>query len=145
MTDHHAGVFEDAKISVKLKLAALWVAMMFLYIYADVLSLFRPGQLDEIMQGLMGPFRVSQSSLLAASVVVIIPAIMVFLSLILKPTVNRWTNIILGVLFTLVNISNLVGETWVYYLLFGALEIVLTLLIIFHAWQWPTLHSQEEM
>ena len=137
MTNTSARILEDVKMNVRLKLSALWAAMMFLYIYADVLSLFRPGQLDEITQGRMGPFQVSQGSLLIASIVVIIPALMVFLSLTLKPSVNRWTNITLGVLFTLVNISNLIGETWVFYLLFGALEIVLTLLIVRYAWTWP--------
>ena len=66
----------------------------------------------------------------------IIPAVMVFLSLTLKPTVNRWTNITLGVLYTLVNISNLIGETWVYYLAFGVVEIVISLLIVLNAWKW---------
>ncbi len=36
-------ILEDAKINVKMKLSALWGAMMLLYIYADILSLFRPG------------------------------------------------------------------------------------------------------
>src|SRR5262245_59172218 len=125
-------MLQDVQISVRLKLAALWAAMMFLYVYADVLSLFRPGQLDEMKQGQMGPFQVSQASLVTASLLVIIPAILIYLSLVLKPHVNRWTNIALGALFTLVNISNLVGETWVYYLLFGISEIVLTLLIIMY-------------
>ena len=88
-------ILEDAKINVKMKLSALWGAMMLLYIYADILSLFRPGQIEEIMKGLMGPFPVTQTSLLVASILMIIPAVMVFLSLTLKPAVNRWTNIIL--------------------------------------------------
>jgi hypothetical protein len=137
MASHGAGVLEDVKISVKLKLSALWAGMMFLYVYADVLSLFRPGQLDEVMRGLMGPFRVSQVSLLIASVVVIVPAIMIALSLILEPAANRRANVVLGALFTLINIGNLIGETWIYYLLFGTLEIVLTSLIVLYAWKWP--------
>ena len=128
---------EDVKISVRMKLSALWVAIMLLYIYADILSLFRPGQVEEMMEGRMGPFPVTQGSLLTASILMIIPAVMVFLSMALKPAVNRWANITLGVLYTLVNISNLIGETWVYYIFFGIVEIVLTLLIIWHAWKWP--------
>ena len=127
---------EDMKINVKMKLAALWVAMMLLYIYADILSLFRPGQIEEMIKGLMGPFPVTQASLIVASILMIIPAVMVFLSLTLKPTVNRWANITLGVLYTVVNISNLIGETWAYYLFFGIIEIVLTLLIVWYAWRW---------
>ncbi len=135
-------ILEDAKINVKMKLSALWGAMMLLYIYADILSLFRPGQIEEIMKGLMGPFQVTQTSLLVASILMIIPAVMVFLSLTLKPAVNRWTNIILGVLYTLVNISNLIGEPWAYYISFGFVEIVLTLLIVWHAWKWRNPEDQ---
>ena len=127
----------ELKIGVKLKLSALWVAMMLLYIYADILSLFRPGQIKEMTEGLMGPLPVTQISLLAASLLMIIPAVMVFLCLTLKPKINRWTNIILGGLYTAVNISNLIGETWVYYLFFGIIEIGLALLIVWCAWKWP--------
>ena len=127
---------EDVKINVKMKLSALWIAMMLLYIYADILSLFRPGQVEEMLDGRMGPFPVTQGSLLTASILMIIPAVMVFLSMALKPAVNRWANIILGTLYTLVNVSNLIGEAWVYYILFGIVEIALTLLIIRYAWKW---------
>jgi Family of unknown function (DUF6326) len=132
---------EDIKVNVKMKLAALWIAMMLLYVYADILSLFRPGQVEEMLEGLMGPFPVTQGSLLTASILMIIPAVMVFLSLALKPAVNCWANIILGVLYTLVNISNLIGETWAYYILFGIVEIVIALLIVRYAWKWPNSES----
>ena len=127
---------ENVKINVKLKLSALWVAMMLLYIYADILSLFRPGQIEEMADGLMGPFPVTQGSLLAASILMIIPAVMVFLSLTLKTKVNRWANITFGVLYTFVNISNLIGETWAYYISFGIVEIACALLIVWNAWKW---------
>ena len=126
------GILED----VKTKLSALWIAVMLLYIYADILSLFRPGQIEEIMEGRMGPLQVTQGSLLIASILMIIPAVMVFLSLTLKPAVNRWTNVSLGVLYTLVNISNLIGESWAYYISFGIVEILITLLIVRSAWKW---------
>ncbi|HUG33219.1 MAG TPA: DUF6326 family protein [Anaerolineales bacterium] len=131
---------EDIKIHVKMKLSALWAAMMFLYIYADILSLFRPGQIEEMIEGRMDPFPVTQGSLLTASILMMIPAGMVFLSLSLKHAANRWANIALGVLYTLVNISNLIGEVWVYYISFGVVEIVLTLLIVGYAWKW---HNSE--
>jgi hypothetical protein len=131
-----AGILEDVQINVKVKLSALWIAMMLLYIYADILSLFRPGQVAEIIEGRMGPLAVTQVSLLTASLLMIIPAAMVFLSLVLKPSVNRWTNISLGVLYTLVNVSNLIGESWAYYISFGIVEILITLLIVRSAWKW---------
>ena len=128
---------QDVKINVKMKLSALWVALMLIYIYADILSLFKTGAIEKMMQGFMGPFPVTQASLLSATILMIIPAVMVFLSLTLKSNVNRWVNIILGVLFTCVNISNLIGETsWIFYISFVVVEITLTLLIVGYAWKW---------
>ena len=127
---------QDVKINVKMKLSALWVALMLVYIYCDIYSLYRTGQLEEMISGRMGPFQVTQGSLLLASILMIIPAVMVFLSLTLKPKVDRWANIILGVLYTFVNISNLIGETWVYYIFSGVVEIVFTFLIVGYAWKW---------
>ena len=133
---------EDVKMNVKMKLSALWVALMLLYIYCDIFSNFRPGALGEMMAGRMGPFPVTQGSLLGFSIMMMIPAVMVFLSLALRPRVNRWANIILGVLYTCVNISNLVGETWAYYVLFGVVELVFTLLIVWNASKWPSSEVQ---
>jgi Family of unknown function (DUF6326) len=133
---------QEMKISVKMKLSALWVTLMFLYLYADWFSLFRTGQIEEMISGRMGPFSVTQGSLFVFSILMMMPAVMVFLSLSLKPKINRWANIILGVLYTLVNISNLIGETWVYYLFFGVVEIVFTLLIVGYAWKWRNPEAQ---
>jgi hypothetical protein len=127
---------EAGKIPVQIKLSALWAALMFLYIYADFLMLYKPGHLDEMLAGRMGPLPATQNSLFAASVLMAIPALMIFLSLALKPRISRWANVILGALYTAVNIGNLVGESWAFYFLFGILEIALTLLIIGYAWRW---------
>jgi hypothetical protein len=133
---------EHVKVNVKMKLSALWATLMLLYIYADHFSLFRTGQIEEMISGRIGPFPVTQGSLLVFSILMMIPAVMVFLSLALKPAVSRWANIILGVLYTTVNISNLIGETWVYYMFFGVVEIVLTFLIVWYAWKWRNPEGQ---
>ena len=131
----------DMRVSVQMKLSALWAALMFLYIYADIFSLFKPGQIEEMMAGRMGPLPVTQVSLLTASIMMLVPAVMVFLSLAMKPTVGRWVNIVLGLVYTAINIGNLVGETWAFYLLFGIVELALTLLIVWHAWQWRNVEA----
>lgn len=133
---------EELKINVKIKLAALWAVLMFLYIYADILSLYRPGQVEEMISGRMGFLPVTQSSLLSASILMLIPAAMVFLSLVLKEKGNRWANIFLGVLYTAVNIGNLAGETWAFYIFFGIVEMALTLLIVGYAWKWRSPEEQ---
>ncbi len=135
------GKKEAGKIPVQMMLSALWAALMFLYVYADLLSFYKPGHLDEMLAGRMGPLPVTQSSLFAGSVLMVIPALMIFLSLALKPGASRWANVILGALYTAVNIANLVGVSWAYYILFGVVEIALTLLIIGYAWRWRTTQS----
>ena len=129
--------FENRRVDPKLKLAAAWMALIALYIYADFLSLYRPGQIDEIRRGVMGPLEVSQATLVLASLIVIIPAVMIVLSLLLPARANRPLNLILAILYTLVNISNLVGEGWAYYVLFGIAEIAITVHIFLTAWRWP--------
>jgi hypothetical protein len=85
----------------------------------------------------MGPVEVSQATLVVASLIVMIPAVMIVLSLLLSARVNRSLNLVMAVLYTFVNISNLVGEEWAYYFLFGFAEIAITMLIFFTAWRWP--------
>jgi hypothetical protein len=127
---------DEPKVAVRTKLSALWAVLVLLYVYADVLSLFRPGQLDEMADGLMGPVEATQATLLLAATIVVVPALMVFLTLTLNARLGRWTNLVLGVLYTAVSVGNLIGETWAYYLLFGALEITATVLIVWFAWKW---------
>lgn len=113
------------------------MALIAFYIYADFLSLYRPGEIDEVQRGVMGPYDVSQATLLVASLIVMIPAVMIVLSLLMSARVNRSLNVVLAIVYTLVNISNLVGEEWAYYFLFGIGEIALTVYIFFTAWRWP--------
>ena len=132
---------EDLKINVKLKLSALWVAFMFLYIYADILSLFQPGTVEELRTGSLEGIQFTQELLFGAAILVTIPGVMVFLSLALKPRANRWANIILGLAYTGVNIANLLSfdDPWAFIIFFHIAECVIALLIARYAWQWPQL------
>jgi Family of unknown function (DUF6326) len=130
-------ISDEPTTTVRIKLSALWAALVLLYVYADVLSLFRPGQLEEMTEGRMGPVDATQSTLLLAATIVVVPTVMVFLTLILKAGLCRWANLVLGVLYTAVSAGNLVGETWAYYLMIGALEIAVTAFIVWYAWKWP--------
>ncbi|MHA1996117.1 MAG: DUF6326 family protein [Candidatus Hodarchaeales archaeon] len=133
---------EDVQINVKIKLSALWAAMMFCYVYADVFGFYIPGFISEIIAG-EAPVG-SQLSLLGAAILMVIPSVMVFLSLTLKAKVNRWANIIVGIVYTGVNflvnfLLDLISlEPNAYYILYAIVEVVLTVLIVWYAWKWPT-------
>jgi len=114
---------------------------MFLYVYADVLSFFRPGELSEISAGNMGPFDVNQGSLLIAALVVTIPALMIVVSAAAPFPLVRWLSLGAGVLYILVSVSNLIGESWAYYLLFGVLEIGLAGLVVAYSYRWRSVST----
>jgi hypothetical protein len=132
------GRLEDPRIYVKQKLAALWTAVMFCFIYADILAFYDPWLLEEIGKGNMGPLGpITQKLKLAVAVWMSIPAIMIFLSLTLKATINRIANAVTGSLFTLVTVATFIMGPSAYYVYFGLLEILLTSLIVLSALQWP--------
>ena len=123
---------------MKAKLSTLWVFVMFNFLYADVVALF-----DIVYNGKLGSIQFTPGTLLGVSVLMEIPMAMVILSRVLKYRANRWTNIVAGIAYTAVTliaqfilpISN--GTATTYYLFFGAIEILSTLLIVWYAWKWP--------
>ena len=132
-----AGALEDVKIPVKLKLSALWAATLFLYAYGDIFGFFRPDVIESVKAGKIAGFQINQVFLLAVSIYILIPSAMVFLTLVLKPEVNRWANLIVSVAYFATIVLSAIGETWAYYVFLSLAESVLTLLIAWHAWKWP--------
>ena len=132
-----AGALEDVKIPVKLKLSALWAATLFLYAYGDIFGFFRPDVIESVKAGKIAGFQINQGFLLAVSIYILIPSAMVFLTLVLKPEVNRWANLIVSVAYFATIVLSAIGETWAYYIFLSLAESVLTLLIVWHAWKWP--------
>jgi hypothetical protein len=130
---------QDDKVNVKIILAALWVAVMFIYVYADIKTLFQPEIPEQIISGIVGGMTINQSFLFAAAILMSIPPIMILLSLILKPSVNRWVNIIVSFLhILLIIITRFVpGKIWYYYIYYQSIEAIFHSLIIWYAWRWP--------
>ena len=132
-----ATILEDVKINVKIKLAALWLTVNLLYLYVDIYSFFRPGIIEDAIAGKVWKFQITQVWLLGVIILITIPSLMVFLSLILKAKANRWTNIIVGIFEIVFVLGNLIGESWAYYIFGSIVEVVLLLLIVWYAWKWP--------
>jgi hypothetical protein len=133
--------FEDFKINIKLRLAALWTSLMFCYVYGDFFSLFVPGRIQRLMDGNSGAGQTTPVMLLAYAVLLATPALMIFLSVTLKASVNRLLNIIMGSFFTLVmmlvTVTSL-GEWMMFYTFLGIIEMILTCIIVWQAVKWPT-------
>jgi len=133
-------VLEDIKINVKVKLALFWVALMFFYLYNDLFSLFKPGTVEELVGGSLEGIVFTQELLLGAALLMALPSIMIFLSLTLKAKLNRMINIIVGIfhMVVLVGTTMVPGDLWVFYATYIVFEAVFIILIIWHAWKWPT-------
>ena len=131
-------IMEDVKINVKIKLSALWVTLMFFYLYADILTFYQPGFIQKIIAGEVAGIQISQAFLLGTAILLAIPSVMVFLSLTLKAKANRWTNIILGIFHAgvLVTTTLVPGGIWAYYIFYDIAEAVFIALIVWYAWRW---------
>jgi hypothetical protein len=134
----HQATLEDLKVNVKLKLASAWTSFMFLYLYVDYFHLYMPGVIEDILAGKVFVFDITQEFVLGGLISVSIPALMVFLSVTLPAKSNRWTNLIVAMVYIPYSLANVIGEEWIFFYWLGAVvELVLLLLIIRHAWMWP--------
>lgn len=101
-----------------------------------------PSKIEDILKARVYVFDITQVFLLSALASVTIPALMIFLSVAMPPKTNRWTNIIIAVVYIPFTLFNLAGEAWIH-MVFGAIvEVVLLCLIIRYAWKWP--HTETE-
>jgi hypothetical protein len=121
------------------KLSTLWIFAMLNYIYADVTSLMDPKALKQVLTGYVGSLQITDGFLLGAAILMETAIAMVLLCRILPYSVNRWANIIVGILHTAaVLASMLLGSTpAAYYIFFAVIEICCTLFIVGYAWLWP--------
>lgn len=131
-------ILEDFKVNVKVKLSGLWAAIMFCFAYADILAHMRSDIVQGIIDGELAGIQITQEALIGSAVLMIVPILMIFLSLALNAKVNRWTNIILGAVYTAVNLLTMLmtGGAWLYYYIFAVAEIVLSAVIVWYAWKW---------
>jgi len=134
--------FEPLEVNVRIKISALWTTMLFVFAYVDLFSLYRPDVRADIEAGNISGFAVGQSFLLGITIYIVIPSLMVFGSLVLRPRIDRIANIALSVMYALTIVAGAIGE-WNYYLLGSALEVAALAAIAYYAWTWPELGSTD--
>ena len=121
----------------QLKLALLWISVMFLYIYNDYFNMYLPGAIEGMAAGQIGPWVASNdTALIGVSMMLAIPSLMVFLSVALPPVVSRWLNVLFGLLYTMIEAWTFSGSR-LFFQIVVVMEVALTLLIVFYALRWP--------
>jgi hypothetical protein len=133
---------ESYTVNLRVKLSALWTSVMFCYIYTDYFELYVPGKVDGLLNGqnmLNSPIK-----LFTANFVLLVPALMIFLSLMLSPKLTKWLNIGVGLFFTLftllVGVSSI--SAWrMFYVFSSLLESMLTIIIVWQAFSWKKINA----
>jgi Family of unknown function (DUF6326) len=127
---------EPSPVNVRIKIAGLWTAMLFVFAYVDLFSLYRPDVRADLEAGEIGGFPVNEVFLLATTAYVLIPSLMVFCVLVLRPRLNRIVNIVLALLYAASIVAATIGE-WTYYVVGSLIEAALLAAVILYAWTWP--------
>ncbi|WP_406832000.1 DUF6326 family protein [Pedococcus sp. KACC 23699] len=128
--------YQDYRISPRIKIAALWTSMLFIFAYVDLFSSFRADVRSDIEAGKMFTFTIGQGFLLGVTIYVLVPSLLVFLSLVLPARVTRLANIVAAALYAVTIAGGAVGE-WNYYILGSITEVALLAGVIYYAWTWP--------
>lgn len=121
----------------KIRISVLWIFMAVAMSAHAVLSLFEPDIIEQITSGEM---EMSTLMWLFMSLFWIVPLVMAYLSMTLKDLANRWVNLILSIIFTVLNIFHLIehlAEPSVHQILIIGSTVVVTALIILYALTWP--------
>lgn len=129
--------YQDYWINPRIKIAALWASMLFVYVYVDLFGLFRADVRADIEAGEVFTFTIGQGFLLGVTIYVVIPSLMVFLSLVLSARVARMANIVVAVLYAVTVAGGTIGESHYYYILGSIIEAALLAGVVYYAWTWP--------
>jgi hypothetical protein len=121
----------------KMRIALLWVLMAVAMSAHGLLTAMVPRGLEKAIAEVeaMGP-----GMLIFMALFWLVPLWLAFVSMTVKGSCNRWTNFVLGIIFTVLNIwhftEHLAPPSLAQILIIGS-TVVATALIAWYAWKWP--------
>ena len=129
---------DDSSISVRQKLSALWISVMFFYIYADIQGFYQTGLISKIIAGDIDGIIISQTFLFFGAVLMSIPIAMIVLTLILPHRTCRILSIVLATAHILLAIAVLFigSDTWFFWYYYTILEVATYIIIVVLSIKW---------
>ncbi|MCG2783762.1 MAG: hypothetical protein L6461_01510 [Anaerolineae bacterium] len=118
-------------MDTKIILSATWIVVMLIYLLGDVLRIYS-GDMAKMMAATPFP----KAAWLVAAVLMLIPILMIFLSLVLPQPSNRWANIIVASFFILFNLVGLPTYPSLYDKFLLVVSLVFNGVTIWYAWNW---------
>lgn len=130
----NASKVPSKKVATPTLLSTLWIVVMINMLKADILSLFIPGAAEEVARTAASTGASVPQLMLVGAIIGQLAIAMIVLSRVLKHRINRWANIVVG----LVIIAYIWGGmvTYPHYIFIAAVETICLLLIIAIAWRW---------
>jgi len=125
--------------NVKIKLAVLYLALEVIWLAHIGWSLFEPGMIGQVTSGTT---ELTPETFTVFAVVLLVGLAMAFLSLTLKDSTNRWANIIVGIVFIVLDLMIMISrlqeeKVFAYSTLLEASGVVVPAMIVWYAWKWP--------
>lgn len=127
----------------RVRIATLWLIDAIAVSAAFALAFLEPGYLSEILSGMMEGMEINAGVLILAAVFWLIPLIMAYLSIVLKPPGIKWIIIVFGLILGLLNLFDFFGQLTsseaigIARALMIALMAIVPFLIAWHGWKWP--------
>jgi hypothetical protein len=127
------------KIDTKTLLSTLWAVVMINMLKADILSLNIPGAAEEVARTAASTGASIPQLMLAGAIMGQLAIAMIVLSRVLKYGINRWINIVVGIVI----IAYIWGGMAAYphYIFIASVETLCLLLIIWIAWMWRNVEA----
>ncbi len=127
------------KIDTKVLLSTLWIVVMINMLKADILSLNIPGAAEEVARTAASTGASIPQLMLVGAIMGQLGIAMIVLSRVLKYGINRWVNIVVGI----VTIAYIWGgmASYPHYIFIATIETLCLLLIVWFAWTWRNVEA----
>lgn len=113
----------------------MWLIYAAVGLGAGFYMLWEPGVIEQIMAGEMLGEPITPEIMIINAIMLLVPLVMSFLSLTLKDSINRWANIIVGIVSIGLILIFTVTVTAAYAILLNLSMIVAAALIVWYAWK----------
>jgi hypothetical protein len=127
------------KIDTKALLSTLWIVVMINMLKADILSLYIPGSTEEVARTAASVGASIPQLMLGGAIMGELALVMIILSRVLKYGINRWVNIVMGVVTILYIWGG--AASYPHYIFIATVETICLVLIIALAWMWRNVEA----
>ena len=132
-------------LDVRIVLAALWIAEVLSSLNGDTYRLSDSAVLKSLLEN-TGSIKATPTLLFVMSMIFVFPILMSALTLVLKYSVSRWVNRIIGILYAVIILAfwvlGFILQSATYEFVWSTAQLVFVLLLVWYAWKWTVPENQ---